>query len=262
MVTRWRSCRACAPSSTRRRWIRSRRSSRTASRRRGCRATGASSTERCDAQDPSNAREVIEAELDADAALLSDDTLRVVACLAATLATIDRLDDRSRHQARRRGRATPRRGPSSAGTTEATAPGFPGSAFPRSANGWLGAGAARSRLRPFWRKKLRPSEWAADGGGTGGGASLPMAAKAEFMSDLEWGDRRVSNPRQLDPQSSALPAELRPPKGVVNIAARARHASETRLADRLLPRPRGRTARARDVRVVRVARELGAGGGD
>jgi len=26
------------------------------------------------------------------------------------------------------------------------------------------------------------------------------------------GDRRVSNPRQLDPQSSALPAELRPPK--------------------------------------------------
>src|SRR5258708_39964485 len=26
-----------------------------------------------------------------------------------------------------------------------------------------------------------------------------------------WGDRRVSNPRQLEPQSSALPTELRPP---------------------------------------------------
>ena len=49
------------------------------------------------------------------------------------------------------------------------------------------------------------------GGKRGGKGHTSGGRNTEKRNDNERGDRRGSNPRQLDPQSSALPAELRPP---------------------------------------------------
>ena len=49
------------------------------------------------------------------------------------------------------------------------------------------------------------------GGKRGGNVGYGGAEIATIVNDFKGGDRRGLNPRQLDPQSSALPAELRPP---------------------------------------------------
>ena len=51
------------------------------------------------------------------------------------------------------------------------------------------------------------------------GTAAPSGRRARAtIAQENQGDRRGSNPRQLEPQSSALPTELRPPKSASSIA--------------------------------------------